>query len=153
MKQIIITSVLIVLFVTSTFSQTGTIKVVKPSKNSQEQPSQVTDIELEPILALVEKMPAFPGGDAEYRNFIRKNINYPSAERNSGKSGFSYVHFIVETDGTLSNIKILKGVPGCANCDREALRIVSNMPKWIPGEQNGRTVRVEIMLPIGFPTK
>lgn len=99
---------------------------------------------------LVEKMPSFKGGEAAMMKFIRKNIKYPELERNAGISGTCYVGFVVEKDGKITNARILRGLPNGPGCDKEALRVVNKMPKWKPGLQNGKPVRVQFNLPIKY---
>ena len=102
------------------------------------------------VFTVVEQMPDFPGGPAEMMKFIQKNIHYPEIEKENNISGKCFVKFVVEQDGSISNVEILKGVPGGPNCDKEAVRVVKSMPKWSAGKQNGRAVRVYYNLPIIF---
>jgi periplasmic protein TonB len=100
---------------------------------------------------IVSEMPEFPGGDVARIKFFSENIKYPIAAREIGVQGPVYFTFVVEKDGSISNIKMLRGIG--AGCDEEALRVVSMMPKWKPGRQNGREVRVQFNLPISFVLK
>ena len=95
-------------------------------------------------------MPSFPGGETEMNKFILDNIQYPEKERLAGISGTCYITFVVEKNGCLSDIKILRGIPNGAGCDAEALRVVAKMPKWSPVKLNGQEVRVQFTLPIKF---
>ena len=97
---------------------------------------------------VVERMPTFPGGEEALMNFLRKNIRYPQYAVDQGISGRVFVRFVVEPDGTVSNIEILRGIGG--GCDEEAVRVVKMMPNWIPGEAFGKKVRVTYTLPINF---
>lgn len=97
---------------------------------------------------VVERMPTFPGGEEALMNFLRKNIRYPKYAVEQGISGKVFVRFVVEPDGTVSNIEILRGIGG--GCDEEAVRVVKMMPNWIPGEAFGGKVRVTYTLPINF---
>lgn len=99
---------------------------------------------------IVEEMPSFKGGDAAMIRFIQKNVKYPQLEKESGISGTCYVTFIVEKNGKLGEIKILRGVSGGPGLDKEALRVVKKMPKWKPGRQNGKKIRVQYNLPIKY---
>ena len=81
-------------------------------------------------------------------NYLSKNTHYPAATKRDGIQGRVVVSFIVEPDGSVSNAKLVRSVD--ANLDREALRVVSEMPKWTPGKQDGNTVRVRYSLPITF---
>ena len=100
------------------------------------------------VYIVVEQMPEFPGGDKEFHQFIADNVKYPAEAKEKGIRGIVYVNFIVEPDGSLSNIKVLKGVGG--GCDEEAIRIVESMPKFKPGMQNGEAVRVSYTIPVIF---
>lgn len=99
-------------------------------------------------LEFAESMPTFPGGEASMIRYLSKSIIYPEAALKSKTTGTVIATFIVETDGMLSDIKILRGVSD--DIDKEALRVIKNMPKWQPGIQNGRNVRVKFRLPIKF---
>ena len=100
------------------------------------------------VYIVVEQMPEFPGGDRALMDFVKDNIQYPAEAKEKGIKGLLYVNFIVEPDGSLSNIKVLKGVGG--GCDEEAIRIVESMPKFKPGMQNGEAVRVSYTIPVIF---
>jgi len=93
-------------------------------------------------------MPEFKGGERELMKFIYENIKYPSIARENGIEGQVVVWFIVEKDGTISNIKIKRNIGG--NCGKEAVRIVKMMPKWKPGMEDGKPVRVSFNLPVRF---
>ncbi len=99
-------------------------------------------------IAVVEEMPEFPGGESARLKFMYENTKYPVQAREIGISGTVYLSFVVEKDGSISNIKILRGIGG--GCDEEAIRMVNVMPKWKPGRQNGKEVRVLFNLPIVF---
>lgn len=100
------------------------------------------------IYTTVEKMPTFPGGEFKMYEFLAMNIRYPQRAREDGYSGTVYVRFVVEPDGTITNIEVAKGVGG--GCSEEAVRVVKMMPKWIPGEAFGKKVRVTYTLPVNF---
>lgn len=100
------------------------------------------------IYDIVEKMPVFPGGEMKMYEFLGMNVRYPQRARKDGYSGTVYVRFVVEPDGTITNIEIAKGVGG--GCSEEAMRVVKMMPNWIPGEAFGKKVRVTYTLPINF---
>jgi protein TonB len=102
------------------------------------------------IFTVVEQMPEFPGGAGEMMKFIQKNIHYPEIEKEAGITGKCFIKFVVETDGAISNVEVLKGVAGGAGCDKEAVRVIKSMPKWNIGKQNGRPVRVYFNVPISF---
>lgn len=102
------------------------------------------------IATLIEVMPQFDGGEQAMMGFIQKNIQYPQAEKAAGISGTCYITFVVEKDGSLSNMKMLRGVKGGPGCDTEALRVLQIMPKWKPGKLNGKNIRVRYNLPIKY---
>lgn len=105
------------------------------------------DVEQE-IFQIVEEMPAFPGGEGKLMEFIVQNIQYPQAARETSVQGRVFVGFVVETDGSISNVKTLRGIGG--GCDEEAERVVKSMPKWKPGRHHDENVRVSYMIPVNF---
>lgn len=96
----------------------------------------------------VEEMPEFPGGDDAFRKYVQKNLMYPPIAIENGIKGMVIVNFIVSPDGKISNIKVLRGLD--RSCDTEAIRVISKMPPWKPGRQNGKPVFVQFSLPIRF---
>jgi TonB family protein len=100
------------------------------------------------IFMVVEQMPEFPGGEEALYKFLAENITYPQAAKESGIQGRVFVTFVVERDGSVIDIRVLRGIGG--GCDEEAIRIVKAMPKWIPGKQRGKPVRVQYNLPVKF---
>jgi protein TonB len=105
----------------------------------------------EEIFTFVEEYPEFPGGEKALYEYIKNNIRYPEVARTSGITGTVYVQFVVEKDGSISDVKVLRGIGG--GCDEEAVRVVKSMPKWKPGKQRGQPVRVYYTLPIDFKIK
>jgi protein TonB len=102
------------------------------------------------IFTVVEEMPEFPGGAMEMMKYIQKNIQYPQMAKEAGLSGKCFLKFVVNGSGNITDVQVLKGVPGCGECDREAIRVVKSMPNWKAGKQNGRSVSVFFNLPINF---
>jgi protein TonB len=100
------------------------------------------------IFTVVEQQPEFQGGLEAMMNFIRKNMRYPASARRMGVDGTVYVSFVVSKDGSISEVKTVRGIS--ADLDQEALRVVSIMPPWKPGKQNGKPVFVRFVLPIKF---
>ena len=100
------------------------------------------------VFMVVEKMPEFPGGVKKLLNYLATNIKYPAEARKAGVQGRVFVNFIVEKDGSISHVKIVKGIG--YGCDKEAIKAVENMPRWIPGYQRGEPVRVSYNLPVKF---
>ena len=97
---------------------------------------------------VVENMPAFPGGDTARIKYLKENLRYPEVAIREGIQGRVFVTFVVEEDGTLSDVKVLRGIGG--GCDEEAVRVIESMPKWKPGKQRGKAVRVQFNMPILF---
>jgi protein TonB len=110
-----------------------------------EEEEEVQEME---IFTVVESMPTYPGGDAARMKFLQENIKYPQMARESGIQGTVYVTFVVEPDGSVSDVRVLRGIGG--GCDEEAVRVIKAMPKWIPGKQRGKPVRVQFNMPIKF---
>jgi periplasmic protein TonB len=125
-------------------SVTYVTDVVEPTKVIEDD----TDT---PPPTFVEEMPEFPGGDAARIKFFSENVKYPQVAREIGVQGPVYLTFVVEKDGSISNIKLLRGIG--AGCDEEAERVITLMPKWKPGRQNGKEVRVQFNMPISFILK
>jgi len=96
-------------------------------------------------------MPEFPGGDTALYRFLAENIHYPDSAKTAGIQGRVFITFVVNTDGSISDARVLRGIGG--GCDEEALRVVKSMPNWIPGKQRGKPVRVQYNLPIKFSLK
>ncbi len=125
----------------SVIAQDTVITVVKSD-------SKVIKTEEAEIFAIVEQMPEFPGGQDAMIKFLGENIKYPEEARKQGISGRVFVTFVVEADGEITNIELLRGIG--SGCDEEAMRVISIMPKWKPGYQRGVPVRVRFNLPIKF---
>ena len=100
------------------------------------------------VFTVVEQMPEYPGGVSAMMSYLGNNIKYPEQAKRDSIAGRVFVSFIVETDGRVTNVKILRGIGG--GCDEEAIRVVSSMPNWKPGMQRGEAVRVAYNLPIKF---
>lgn len=100
------------------------------------------------IFTIVEENPTFPGGDEARIKFLQNNIVYPVMAKESGIQGTVYVTFVVEKDGNVTAVKILRGIGG--GCDEEAVRVIKAMPKWQPGKQRNKPVRVQFNMPIKF---
>ena len=100
------------------------------------------------VFDVVEVMPQFPGGTIAMLKYIMENIKYPKQIMEEGIQGRVTVSFIVEKDGRVSNVRLLRSVQSAL--DKEAIRVVKSMPKWTPGKQNGKPVRVRFNLPVMF---
>ncbi|MBL7951093.1 MAG: energy transducer TonB [Flavobacteriales bacterium] len=123
------------------FAQEGTIT---------QEPEAITPAVVDPdeALAIAEVMPVHPGGEEAMFKYLMKELKYPELAVENGIQGVVYVNFVVERDGTITTIRVLRGIG--AGCDEEAMRVVRNMPPWSPGLQGGRPVRVMYNLPIRF---
>ena len=100
------------------------------------------------IYQIVDEMPSFPGGEAKLLEYISNNIHYPQAARENGIQGRVFVGFVVETDGSVSNVKLLQSIGG--GCDEEAVRVIKSLPRWKSGKNHGKPVRVSYQIPISF---
>ena len=103
------------------------------------------------VYEIVEQMPEYPGGLTALMNYLRVNTRYPAVAQKAGIEGRVIVSFIVEPNGSVSNVEIVRSVD--TELDQEALRVVRQMPKWKPGTQNGVAMRVKYRLPITFTLK
>ena len=110
----------------------------------------VTQAEPEPekVFDMVEQMPTFPGGQQELMSYLGKNIKYPTIAQENGTQGRVIIQFVVERDGSITDVRVARGVD--PYLDKEAVRVVKSMPKWIPGKQNGKAVRVKFTVPVMF---
>ena len=100
------------------------------------------------IFQVVEEDATFPGGTAELMKYLQKNIKYPSICQEQGIQGRVIVQFVVEKDGSITDVQVIKAIN--PYLDKEAVRVVSTMPKWSPGKQRGKPVRVRFTLPVTF---
>lgn len=123
-------------------------EVQEPVKEPEpEKPPVVEDTKVYNLAELAEQ-PSFPGGDAAMYQWLSKNLQYPPIAQENGISGTVVVQFVVEKDGSVNGVKVVRGKD--PSLDKEAVRVVSKMPKWNPGKQNGQHVRVWYTLPVKF---
>ena len=122
------------------------IKIDEPVGNSDQK--AVTEEDPNKIFTAVEKDPAFKGGIEKFYAYLQKNIHYPAVAKENNVQGKVFMTFVVERDGSLTDIKVLR--PLGSGCDEEATRVLKASPKWTPGIQNGRPVRVQYTVPISF---
>ena len=127
-------------------------KVVEQVKSSVKFTAPIikkdSEVEETKIFTVVEQMPMYPGGDAALMGYLRDNIKYPTVAAENGVQGRVVVGFVVERDGSITDVNILRGVD--PSLDREAMRVVKSMPRWNPGKQNGSAVRVKYQVPVSF---
>lgn len=127
----------------------------KPENSSNTLPEVTTiqySIDAPPtdeVYQVVEQMPEFPGGMKELMGYLSRSIKYPAKARQENKMGKSHISFVVEKDGSISDVTVAKS-SGNQELDEESLRVVKSMPKWNPGKQSGKAVRVRFTLPITF---
>lgn len=144
-----------VLFLVLIFFSSGTISdlsaqdnkapAAKKDNKEMKAPDRKENSE---VFMTVEKMPVYPDGQAAMIDYLIKNIKYPEEAKKKGIQGKVLVSFVVEKDGSISEVKVVSGIG--SGCDEEAVRVVKGMPKWVPGEQKGKPVRVQFKLPIMF---
>lgn len=126
----------------SEFSEDVSVQIIDFVEEEEEA-------EEEEIFVIVEDMPSFQGGDInKFREFINKNLRYPEIAAENGIQGRVILSFVVEPNGRVSNVRILRGVDPAL--DKEAIRVVESSPKWQPGMQRGKPVRVSFNIPIIF---
>ena len=134
MKKFIIMALMALFGLTTVSAQ----KTVVAKKNQQ-------------VFDVVEKMPEYPGGQAALFEYLQKNVKYPADAEKKKVEGRVLVTFVVNTDGSITDIEVVrKAFP---SLDAEAVRVISGMPKWIPGEQKGQKVRVKYTVPLNFRLK
>ncbi|MGD9327782.1 MAG: TonB family protein [Cyclobacteriaceae bacterium] len=109
---------------------------------------EVQEEKAEEIFTIVEQQPEPIGGFSAFYKYVGENLKYPKLAQRGNIQGRVYIEFVVEKDGSLTDIKTMKGIGG--GCDEEACRIIGNAPKWKPGKQRGRPVRVKMVIPILF---
>jgi len=115
-----------------------------PNVIIEEMPEEPVEI----LFTIVEQMPSPVGGMNTFFKFVGKNLKYPNQARRMGIEGKVFVQFVVDKDGSLTEIEAVKKIGG--GCDEEAVRVMSMAPKWNPGKQRGKPVRVRMILPIHF---
>lgn len=139
MKKVWIIMVLAGLLACSTATAQETIIPYRPGCGPVDE---------EKVYDVVEWMPSFPGGIEALKAFLAKNLRFPKELEETCVQGRVIITFIVEKDGSLSHAKVIRSVDPAL--DKEALRVVKKMPKWIPGQQNDRKVRVRYIIPVTF---
>lgn len=135
----------------------GSISIADVKGNDEVNGKDIADLKVvvtqaapepEKVFDMVEQMPTFPGGQSELMSYLGKNIKYPTIAQENGTQGRVIIQFVVERDGSISDVHVARGVD--PYLDKEAVRVVKSMPKWIPGKQNGKAVRVKFTVPVMF---
>ena len=111
--------------------------------------SEYADVEEEQIFDVVEELPEFPGGNQGLMRYLAKNLKYPRISRDNNSQGRAFVRFVINIDGSIQDVEILKS-SGDMYLDKEAVRLVTSMPRWTPGREKGKAVRVKFVLPVNF---
>ena len=136
------------------------ISVANVEGTDDEHGIDIADLEQHKVIAedteskifdVVEQSPEFPGGTEALMRYLNDNIRYPAIAQENGLSGRVSIRFVVNKDGKISDVRVLRGVD--PSLDREARRVVESMPDWIPGKQNGKAVNVYFTLPVNFVLK
>lgn len=122
-------------------------KDMQQKKLEQDSVKQITSTE-DKVFDVVDEMPSFPGGQGAMMEFLSKNIKYPVVAEENGIQGRVLVKIVVKKDGTIDSPIVVKGVDPLLN--KEAIRVVKTMPKWIPGKQKGEPVNVSFIIPVTF---
>lgn len=127
----------------------GEMDFTPPEDNSN---NQVVEEEAPQIFQIVEQMPEFQGGEEALLKYLGKNIKYPEIARDANTQGTIFITFVVDENGRITSPQVLRGLngPGAKECANEAMRVVSSMPAWKPGKQNGKSVKVQYNLPVKF---
>ena len=126
-------------------------EVTATTENVEITPVQIEQEEEEvedEIFQVVEQDPEFPGGVEALYKFVQQNIKYPQLAKENNITGRVFVQFVVEKDGSVSNVRAARDIGG--GCGAEAVRVVKSMPKWTPGKQRGKAVRAAYTLPVNF---
>lgn len=126
-------------------NQKTEIRVYEPVVFTPVQEPEPEDPE---IFVVVEEMPMFPGGEAARIEYLTRNLRYPRLAMEAGIEGSVFLTFVVMPDGSIGDVRLLRGIGG--GCDEEAIRVVSGMPRWIPGRQRGVPVKVQYNMPVRF---
>lgn len=129
-------------------STTKDLKAKVTLKDADSIKAKVTLKDADSIFQIVDQMPEFPGGIEALMDFVGKNVKYPEQAKEKEISGRVFIGFVIEKDGSVSNVKVLRGIGG--GCDEEAVRVIKAMPKWTPGKLKGQPVRVSYQIPINF---
>jgi protein TonB len=120
-----------------------------PSPDMTVSPDGIPElIDISEEYDLLDQFPAYAGGDGQFRDYLKTHIKYPQKAIDSHVSGKVFASFIVEKDGTFSNLEILKGIG--YGCDEEVLKVLRNMPAWSPGKIGNQSVRVKMVIPVAF---
>ena len=121
---------------------------IEDTESDEDEAIEIEEEDDEEFFMVVENMPEFPGGYAGYTKYIQRNVRYPPIAKEYNITGKVYVQFIVDRTGSVTNVKVVRGVD--KNLDAEAVRVIKSLPKYKPGKQRGKPVRVMFTVPINF---
>ncbi len=121
---------------------------IEDTESDEDEEIEIIEEDDDEFFMVVENMPIFPGGDLGLMKYIQKNVKYPAIAKEYNITGKVYISFIVDKSGSVTNVKIVRGVD--KNLDAEAVRVVKSLPKYKPGKQRGKSVRVMFTIPINF---
>ena len=121
---------------------------IEDTESDEDEVIEIEEEDDEEFFMVVENMPEFPGGDLGLMKYIQKNVRYPAIAKEYNITGKVFIQFIVDKSGSVTNVKIARGVD--KNLDAEAVRVVKSLPKYKPGKQRGEPVRVMFTIPINF---
>jgi len=145
---IVFTLIFTITFAENIIAQSDSHETAQIAQVQKVEKSTLPSAQDDPIFAVVEKMPEFPGGKDAFTKYLVNNIKYPENARKNGIHGRVFVTFVVEKNGKITGIRVIRGVD--EELDKEAVRVVSEMPKWKPGIQKGNPVRVQFNVPIVY---
>ncbi len=121
---------------------------IEDTESDEDEVIEIIEEDDDEFFMVVENMPEFPGGDLGLMKYIQKHVKYPAIAKEYNITGKVYVSFIVDKSGSVTSVKIVRGVD--KNLDAEAVRVVKSLPKYKPGKQRGKSVRVMFTIPINF---
>jgi len=124
--------------------KTEAVKIVAPIEEPEEE-----EEEEDVVFQIVESMPSFPGGEQALRKYLRDNVKYPQIAIENNIQGRVICEFVVNKDGSIGDVVVIRS-GGDPSLDREAMRVLKQMPKWTPGKQRGKAVRVKYTVPVSF---
>lgn len=148
MKKTFITIIVLAVFTVAKAQTANSAKQSEEVADPGQRPITTRPITDSTIFSAVQQSPTFPGGMEKWFEYVKENLKYPEKDRADGRRGKVFVTFVVEKDGSVSNPKVVRGIGGA--CDIEARRLVKDSPKWNPGMQNEKPVRVQYTTMVEF---
>jgi len=121
---------------------------IEDTESDEEEAIEIVEEDDDEVFMVVENMPEFPGGDLGLMKYIQKKVKYPPIAKEYNITGKVYISFVVDKSGAVTNVKVVRGVD--KNLDAEAVRVIKSLPKYKPGKQRGKAVKVMFTVPINF---